>query len=194
MSDGSHASARDEFQTLWSALPVPAPVTPDHVRRRAGDLAVRERRRAIGVAIVLAAGVGQAAVVFLFRTWPLALWEWGGLAYLATIVVAVLWIAVTGRGRPLAPTKDAECVRVYRSLLERERDANQGRKLAVRALLAFGLFGHSAFVAMTYAPALVVPLALVAVVAGSVIWRRGEARARLVQRHIDAVVDVRGDG
>jgi hypothetical protein len=187
MSDSSHASARDEFQMLWSTLPVPAPVTADQVRRRARDLAAWERRRAIGMAVIFAAGVGQTAAVFLFRTWPLALWEWAGLAYLVAIAIALLWITLAGRGRPHSTTDGMECVRMHRSLLEQERDANQGQKLAVRALLVFGLLGHSAFVAVTYAPAMVLPIALGAVVAGSVIWRRGLARARLLQMHIDAV-------
>jgi hypothetical protein len=187
MSDSSRASTRDEFQVLWSALPVPAQVTADQVLRRATDLAARERRRGIGIAVIIAVGVGQTAAVYMFRTWPLALWEWAGLAYLVVFAVALLWISVAGRRRSPATMEGIECVRAYRSLLERERDANRGQTLAVRVLLVFGLLGHSAFIAPNYVPAMVWPIAMVALAAAGVVWHRGRVRERLFQMHIDAL-------
>ncbi len=182
MPDRSHASTRDEFQVLWSALPVPAPVTADQVRRRATDLAAWKRRRAIGVAVILVVGIGQTVITVVLRARPLAPWEWAGIAYLVTFAVALLWITLAGRHRPPSAMEGTECVRVYRGLLEQELDANRGRTLAFRVLLVFGLLGHSAFIAARYSPATFWPIAIVAVALATsgVIWQRGRVRAASV--------------
>jgi MFS family permease len=188
MSDRSHASVRDEFQVLWSALPVPPPVTADQVRRRAMDLAAWKRRRAIGIAAIIAVGVGQTVAAVLFAR-PLAPWEWAGIAYLVAFAVALLWITLAEGRQPSSTLEGTECVHAYRSLLEHERDANQGRALALRVLLVFFLLGHTAFIAVKNVPATLWPIAILALAlaASGAILQRGRVRARLFQMHIDAV-------
>lgn len=189
MSDKSHASTRDEFQVLWSALPAPGPVTADQVRGRALMFAASKRRRGIGAAVVVVVGVGQAVASALLFRWPLAPWEWAGVAYLVAFAVVMLWISLAVRPR-LSPTMDGvECVRAYRSLLEQERDANQGRALALRVPIpVFALVVQAGLIAMKGNPGVAFwPFAVVALAASGVVWQRGRARARLLQDHIDAV-------
>ena len=187
MSDRPHPSPRDEFQDLWSALPVPGPVTVDQVQRRATYLAAWKHRRELAVAVVLAIAVGQTVTAYAFLAWPLALWEWAGIVYVIMFPAGLLWLTRAGRRQPSAAMEGTECVHVYRSLLEHEREANRGRALAFRALLVFGLIGHTAIIAVKYVPAAFWPIAAAALVAGGVIWQRGLARARLFQMHIDAM-------
>ena len=188
MSDKSHASSPDEFQTLWSAMPSPAPVTADQMRRRAVEFANWKRRRAVGAAIIVVIGVGQAVASALLRGRPLAAWEWAGVAYLVTVAAAIVWVTLAARPRVSPQMEGAECVRAYRSLLEQERAAVQGRALALRVAIPFGLLVQAGLISMKITSAITFwPFAAAAFVVSGVIWQRGRARALLLQRHIDAM-------
>lgn len=185
MSDRFDVSPRDAFQALWLAMPVPAAMTADQVRRRATHVATWKRRRAIAIAAVIALGVGQTVTAVIVAR-SLSPWEWAGIAYLVLFAAGLLWVTLTDR--PGASSMGGtECVRVYRTLLEHERDANRGRTLAVRVLLVFGLLVHSAIIAVKYVPAAFWPITAIALAASCVIWQRGQARARLFQTHMDAI-------
>ena len=186
MSDSSRASTRDEFQDLWSSLPVPAPVTADQMRRRATDLAAWKHRRAVGVAVVILLASGQAVTAVILAR-PLAPWEWAGVVYLVALPAWLLWITLLGRRGASSTLEGSECVRVYRSLLEHERDANRGRTLASRVLLVFVVLAASAIIAVKAVPAAFWPITVVALAASGVLWHRGRARARLLQLHIEAM-------
>jgi hypothetical protein len=188
MSDKTYASSRDEPQALWLALPVQPPVTADQIRRRVVAFANWKRRRAVGAASIVVIGVGQAVASALLRGRPLAAWEWAGVAYLVTVAGAIVWAALAARPRVSSAMEGAECARAYRSLLEQERDTVQGRALAVRVAIPFGLIIQAGLISMKLISGFAFwPFATAAFVVSGVIWRRGTGRARLLQMHIDAV-------
>lgn len=188
MSDSPYSSSRDEPQALWLALPVQAPVTADQIRRRVVAFANWKRRRAVGAAVIVVIGVGQAVASALLRGRPLAAWEWAGFAYLVTVAGVIVWATLAARPRVSSGMEGAECVRAYRSLLERERDTVQGRALAVRVAIPFGLLVQAGLISMKLISGFAFwPFAMAAFVVSGVIWRRGTGRARLLQMHIDAV-------
>jgi hypothetical protein len=163
-------------------------MTADQLRHRAAVFVTSKRRRAIGVAVVVVVGVGQAVTSALLFARPLAPWEWAGIAYLVTFAVAIVWITLAARPRLAPMMEGAECVRAYRSLLEQERDAFQGRALALRVAIPFGLLIQAGLISMKMTSGIAFwPFAAAAFVVSGVIWQRGRARARLLQMHIDAV-------
>ena len=188
MSGKSDASSRDDAQALWLAMPAQASVTADQIRHRVVAFANWKRRRAVVAAVIVVVGVGQAVASALVRGRPLAAWEWAGVAYLVTVAAAIVWVTLAARPRVSSRMEGAECVRAYRSLLEQERDAVQGRALAVRVVIPFGLLVQAGLISMKLTSGFAFwPFATAAFVVSGVIWRRGAVRARLLQKHIDAL-------
>jgi O-antigen/teichoic acid export membrane protein len=187
MPNNLNSSSRDEFQTLWSELPPHPRITPDDVRARARQLAADRRRRAIIGAVVFVLGIGHPIVANVFRARPLAWWEWALTGYLVAFGIVWLWMTRAQRRRADPALESEECVRSYRGMLERERDANRGRSLAARlSIPVFGLAIVAALNAWTDLAGIpLLPVAAVVAACCGFIWYRSRRRAGLFQTHID---------